>query len=197
VPASRKNPATLADRRKRRAAIARAVRGGMPVKEAAARFGVKPLWVYYSCREHGLKFGPKGDYGVKAQVAKRNRMLAEAARRGEPAAAIGRRLGLHEMAVRHACKMNGVRPVPGADSVHARAMRARLALRKRLGRLTDDQLPATTPRTRRVLRFLLDSDWTMDQIGRECGVRLQSVNEVWRRARRQHGVATRRPTRTP
>jgi hypothetical protein len=123
-------------------------------------------------------------------------VLAEAARRGEPAAAIGRRLGRHEMAVRHARKINGVRPVPGTDSQHARVMRARLAQRKRIGRLRDDQLPAATPRTRRALRLLLDTDWTIDRIGRECGVHLQSVSAAWPRVWRQYGGATRRPTRT-
>ncbi len=184
---SLKHPVTLADRRRRRAAIARAVRRGMSVNEAAARFGVKPLWVYYSCREHGLRFGQGGDYGTKAEAAKRNRVLAAAAKRGEPAAAIGRRLGIPEATVRSACEVNGVRPVPGTESRHARAMAVRRVLRKKLGRLPDDRLPAATPRTRRVLRLLLDTDWTTDRIGRECGVRLQSVNAVWRRVRRQHG----------
>jgi len=157
----------------------------VPVREAAARFGVSTYQVYKVCREQGLRFGADGQAGVKAAAGKRHRAMAEAAKRGEPAASIARRLRSSETTVRYACAKLGVRPVPGTGSRHARGLELRRALRARLGRLSNHELPATTPRTRRMLRLMLGTDWTMRRIARACGVRVQSVNEVWKRVRRQ------------
>ena len=46
----RRSRAYLAQRKRLRAAIARAVRGGLLVSEAAAKFGVLKHYVYTACR---------------------------------------------------------------------------------------------------------------------------------------------------
>ena len=41
-------------------------------------------------------------------------------------------------------------------------------------------MPRSAPHTRRIVRLMLDTDWTMARIAEACGVARQRVDGVWR-----------------
>ena len=170
---------TRAERRAKRAKIAKAVRSGISVHAAAARFGVNLRYVYLCCKQEGVKFG-RGGVGSRAQTAKRDRAIAQSAKRGEPAASIAKRLKMPEQTVRSACERQGVRPVEGTGSRHQRGLAKRREVKARLRTPLEILMPQSAPRTRRIVRLMLDTDWTMERIGKVCGVPRQRVNEVWK-----------------
>ena len=139
---------TYAQLRDRRARIAQAVRRGMSVGDAAAQFRLSKSRVYDACKAHGVRLGP-GGVGSRARSAKRNREIAEAAKRGETAVSIAKRLGMSEQGVRSACARMGVRPVEGTGSRHQRGLAAQggegpapAAGRSAVQERTDPQDPA-------------------------------------------------------
>ena len=77
------------------------------------------------------------------------------------------------------CRRLGIRLEPASTSKHARGLTARRAAKNRLLPRVD-QL-CRTERTRKILRLLLTTEWTMQRIARECGVARQGVNTLWRR----------------
>jgi transposase len=169
---------TYPARRRRRASIARAVTGGLCVREAMARFGVSDFQVYKACREAGFKFG-QGGVGRRAQTAKRDEAIVRAYQRGESLRSIAERLGMYQSTVRWACVRQGV-ITPKNLSHHERSLAERRAVKEKLRVPLEVLMPRRAPHTRRIVRLMLDTDWTMARIAEACGVPRQRVNEVWR-----------------
>jgi transposase len=169
---------TYTARRRRRARIARAVKAGLSVREAMARFDVSEFQVYRACREAGLKFGG-GGVGRRAQTARRDQAIAAAAKRGESLRSIASRLRMRESTVRWACIRQGVIS-PKKGSHHERSLAERRAVKAQLQTPLEVLMPRSAPHTRRIVRLMLDTDWTMARIAGACGVPGQRVNSVWR-----------------
>jgi hypothetical protein len=93
---------------------------------------------------------------------------------------IAKRMGISEQGVRSACARMGVRPVKGTRSRHQQGLAARRAVKQRLKVPLEILMPRSAPQTRRIVRLMLDTDWTMERVAEECGVARQRVNGVWR-----------------
>jgi hypothetical protein len=150
----------------------------MAVAAAAARFKVSRNTVYEAWKAHNVHF-TAGGVGKAAETARIvSAILASKCR--EPNA-LARQIGVPYWKIDDTCRRLGIRLEPASTSKHARGLTARRAARERL--LPQVDRLCKTPRTRRALRLLLTTDWTMARIGQVCGMDRRGVNELWRRAR--------------
>jgi len=167
--------------RERRAQIARAVKRGMSIGDAAARFGVKKRHVYIACHEHGLRFGARGSVGAYAAMAQRRRAIARAASRDTSLRDLVKLFRVSPSGVRKSCGEAGVTLSRAPLPVRLRALEARQRLGSRpvaAARL----IAGTAPDHRQALRLLIRTDLTLEEIGRRCGISRQRVHQIWERA---------------
>lgn len=185
---SHPNPLSEAERRARDAIIIRLVRAGSPVKDVAAKFGLRNRRVYTICRERGVAFGYNGNLGRNADRRRLYRAIAKAAAEGMTLHEICSRLQTTVGVVQRACLKHGTKPRRKPHAGYRRMLAERRAACQRLERragpgglasVLAGQFRAARPRA--VARLLLGSDLSTTQIARRHGMTAGGVLKVWAR----------------